>query len=117
MCFNCGTYSGAPAYLPANGLAGTPYSTLFGRPVIPSEYTANLGTTGDIILADFSEYIAIDKGGVEAAQSIHVRFLYDEQVFRFVYRVDGQCAWHKALTPFSGGSTLSPFVVLDAGSE
>lgn len=113
MCFTCGTYSSGPVYLPANSVANSPYSTLFGRPVIPCEYTSSLGTTGDIILADFGEYIAIDKGGVEQAQSIHVRFLYDEQVFRFVYRVDGQCAWHKTLTPYDGGNTLSPFVVLN----
>ena len=112
MCYTCGTYSSGPVYLPAGGISGSPYSTIFGRPVIPCEYCATSGISGDVILADFSEYLAIDKGGVEQAQSIHVRFLFDEQVFRFVYRVDGQCAWHKALTPFKGTSTQSPFVAL-----
>ena len=112
MCFTCGTYSSGPVYLPAGGISGAPYSTLFGRPVIPCEYCQTAGTSGDIILADFGEYLAIDKGGVEQAQSIHVRFIYDEQVFRFVYRVDGQCAWHKALTPYKGTNTQSPFIVL-----
>jgi len=104
--------SGVPVYMPANGLAGKPYSTLFGRPVIPIEQCSSLGTLGDIILADFSQYLLIDKGGINAASSIHVRFLYDESVFRFIYRVDGQPIWDKALTPYKGSSSLSPFVAL-----
>ncbi|SHK48833.1 phage major capsid protein [Paramaledivibacter caminithermalis] len=103
---------GVPVYMPANGLAGKPYSTLFGRPVIPIEQCSSLGTLGDIILADFSQYLLIDKGGINAASSIHVRFLYDESVFRFIYRVDGQPIWDKALTPYKGSSSLSPFVAL-----
>ncbi|MDK2918993.1 MAG: hypothetical protein PWQ37_1726 [Candidatus Petromonas sp.] len=103
---------GVPVYMPANGLADKPYSTLFGRPVIPIEQCSSLGTLGDIILADFSQYLLIDKGGINAASSIHVRFLYDESVFRFIYRVDGQPIWNKPLTPYKGSSSLSPFVAL-----
>ena len=44
--------------------------------------------------------------------SIHVRFLYDENVFRFIYRCDGQPIWNKALTPYKGSSTVSPYVTL-----
>ena len=103
---------GVPVYMPANGLAGQPYSTLFGRPIIPLEQCSTLGTKGDIILADLSQYLLIDKGGINAASSIHVRFLYDESVFRFIYRCDGQPVWNKPLTPYKGSSTLSPFVTL-----
>lgn len=103
---------GVPVYMPANNVSGSPYSTLFGRPVIPLEQCETLGTEGDITLADMSQYLAIDKGGVKSDVSIHVRFLYDEQVFRFIYRVDGQPTWHKALTPFKGSNTLSPYVTL-----
>ena len=105
---------GVPVYLPAGGLSVSPYATLFGRPVIPVEYCQTLGTAGDIILGDFSQYLMIDKGGLESASSIHVRFIYDETAFRFVYRVDGQPAWNAALTPYKGTNTLSPFVVLAA---
>lgn len=31
-------------------------------------------TSGDIILADLSQYILIDKGGLQSASSIHVKF-------------------------------------------
>jgi HK97 family phage major capsid protein len=103
---------GSAVYLPAGGASAAPYATLFGRPVIPVEYCAALGTTGDICLFDLSQYLMIDKGGLETASSIHVRFIYDETVFRFVYRVDGQPIWNAPLTPKSGAATQSPFVVL-----
>jgi HK97 family phage major capsid protein len=105
---------GIPVYMPANGLSSSPYGALMGRPVIPIEYAATLGTAGDIMLADLSQYVMIDKGAIQSATSIHVKFLYDETAFRFVYRVDGQPAWNAPLTPFKGGagSTQSPFVVL-----
>lgn len=111
MSLTVGT-GGAPVYLPAGGAAVAPFATLFGRPVIPSEYTAALGTGGDIQFVDMSEYYYIDKGGIQAASSMHVRFIYDEMTFRFVYRVDGQPAWAAPLTPRNGGDTLSPFVIL-----
>ncbi len=105
---------GVPVYLPAGGLSQAPYGSLFGRPVIPIEQAAALGDVGDIVLADLSQYLLIDKGGINAAQSIHVRFLYDEACFRFVYRVDGQPIWNKPLTPFKGSSSQSPFVAIAA---
>jgi HK97 family phage major capsid protein len=85
---------------------------LMGRPVIFHEHGAVLGTPGDIILADLSQYVMIDKNGVRQDYSMHVNFLTDEGVFRFVYRIDGQAWWKKPLTPKSGGPTLSPFVAL-----
>lgn len=92
------------------------YGLLLGRPVIPVEHCATLGTPGDIILADLSQYLMIDKGAPQAASSIHVRFLNDETTFRFVYRVDGQSAWNKPLTPKNGANTMSPFITLAARS-
>lgn len=96
------------------GAPGNPnnYGLLLGRPVIPTEHNATLGTPGDIILADMGEYLMADKGAPQAASSIHVRFLNDETTFRFVYRVDGQPTWKKPLTPKNGTNTLSPFISL-----
>ena len=106
---------GVPVYMPANGLSDSPYGKLKGRPVIPVEYAATLGDKGDIVLANLSAYKMIDKGGMQEAQSIHVKFTTDETAFRFVYRVDGQPKWASALTPYKGsGNTVSPFVTLDA---
>jgi HK97 family phage major capsid protein len=98
------------------GQNGNQYGMLLGRPVIPTEHNATLGTPGDIILADLSQYIMIDKGAPQAASSLHVRFLNDEMTFRFTYRVDGQSAWNKPLTPKNGQNTLSPFITLDTRS-
>lgn len=106
------TVGDKPVYIPAGGLSETPYATIFGRPVVPLEQCSAIGEVGDIILADLSQYILIDKGGINATSSIHVRFLYDENVFRFIYRVDGQPVWNKALQPYKGSATVSPFVAL-----
>ena len=85
---------------------------LYGRPVIPIEQCQTVGDAGDIILADMSKYKAIDKGGIQKDVSIHVRFIYDESVFRFVYRFDGEPILASAITPKNGTNTLSHFVNL-----
>lgn len=109
---------GVPVFLPSGPLgsqaSGQPYGTLLGRPIIPVEYCSTLGTEGDITLADFSQYILADKNGMNMMSSIHVRFLTDEMTFRLTYRVDGEPVWNKALTPFKGSNTLSPYVTLAA---
>ena len=105
---------GVPVYMPAGGLSGVPYDTLYGRPVLPIEQASTFGTVGDIVLADLDQYLMIDKGGIQQASSIHVAFLTDETAFRFVYRVDGQPGWNAPLTPAQGANTLSPFVTLAA---
>lgn len=86
--------------------------TIKGRPVVPVEYNATIGTVGDIVLADLSQYRLIRKGGVEQASSIHVLFTSGQQTFRAFYRVDGQAMPRAAITPYKGTATLSPFVVL-----
>ena len=105
---------GIPVYMPAGGISGAPYGTLMGRQVLPIEQCDNVGDVGDIILADLSQYIMIDKGGIKAASSIHVYFTTDQTAFRFVYRCDGQPWWRSALTPYNGGNTQSPFINLAA---
>lgn len=105
---------GVPVYMPAGGLSQSPYSQLFGRPVIPVEMAATLGDTGDIVLADMSQYLLVDKGGLKQDYSIHVRFLYGEGTYRFVLRADGQPLWVSAKTPFKGSATQSPLVCIAA---
>ncbi len=108
---------GIPIYMPAGGLSGNPYSILMGKPVIPCEQCATLGTAGDIILADLSQYIMIDKGSMQSASSIHVKFTTDETAFRFVFRCDGQPWWASYLTPYKGSTSYqSPFVTIASRS-
>lgn len=107
-----GSGGAVPVYLPSGSITGAVGSTLLGIPVVAAEYMAALGTPGDMLLVDLSEYLWIDKGPMQSATSIHVRFIYDETTFRFVYRCDGQPIWNSALTPYKGSATLSPYVAL-----
>ena len=111
---------GVPVYLPpgANGgiyggATAPPYGTLFGRPVYAIEQCSTVGTQGDVILADFGQYLTVDKGDMQTAVSAHVRFLDDQQTFRWILRVDGMPQWKTSLTPAQGTNKLSPFVVTD----
>lgn len=102
------------AALPAQFVTFAPDGSLriFGKPAVPVEYCATLGTEGDIILTDLGEYRWIDKGGVQTASSIHVYFSTDEMAFRFIYRCNGAPFWESVLTPFKGSNTLSPIITL-----
>jgi len=110
MVLAAGT-GGVPVFMPAGGASGQPFMTLFGKQVIPIEQAHTLGTVGDILLVNLNEYLWVDKG-IQQASSIHVRFEYMEQVFRFSKRCDGQPLWNLPLTPYKGANTLSPFVAL-----
>lgn len=83
-----------------------------GAPVIPIEQCETVGTVGDIILADWGQYVCADQGDVNEAMSIHVNFIYDQETFRFIYYFDGQPRWAQAVTPFKGSNKVSPFIVL-----
>lgn len=113
MSLGVSTAGGQLVYMPPTGLSGSPYATLMGRPVIPTEFNATLGTEGDILLADLNDYITISKGGIEQAESMHVEFLTDQLALRFIMRVDGQ-TWDEApTTPYKGTATQSSFVTLE----
>lgn len=90
--------------------------TIFGRPVVFVEYAQTLGTTGDIFLADFGQYLGVTKGGLRSDSSIHVAFTTDETALRFVWRYAAEPLWRSALTPKNGTATLSPYIKLDTRS-
>jgi HK97 family phage major capsid protein len=99
------------AFTPPSALTG-PNAMLLGRPIIPVESCAALGTVGDIVLADLSQYIAITKGVVKAEQSMHFFFDQNVRAFRFVMRMGGQPWLSTPITRKSGSSTLGHFVTL-----
>jgi HK97 family phage major capsid protein len=105
---------GVPVFVPAGGISAVPFGTLLGRPIEPIEHCETLGTVGDIMFADLSQYKTIDKGGIVGATSIHVQFTTDEMTFRFTMRLDGQPKRNAPLTPYKGGSTKtqSSFITL-----
>lgn len=107
--------SAVPAYLPANGLSGSPYATLMGRPVIPLEACKAAGDQGDIILVDLKQYWLLRKAaGMRSDTSIHLYFDQAVTAFRFVFRVNGQPAWSSSIARENGSNTLSWAVALDA---
>ena len=87
---------------------------LLGRPIFYSEYAATVGTQGDLILGNWSQYMDGIYQPLQSAESIHVRFLNNERALRFSERSAGAPSWKSALTPNKSTSTLSPFVVIDA---
>lgn len=119
LSLSVGTGGSVPLWMPANLMAGRPVQTLLGLPLIWCEQASALGTTGDLILADLQDgYVLATKGAIQADVSIHVRYIYDESVFRFVLRVDGQPVRASALTPFKGGAgnSTSHFVCIETRS-
>lgn len=105
---------GVPVWMPADGVAGSPFGSLMGRPLFLTEKMQALSTAGDIGVGDFSQYLVGEKAGgaLKTATSMHYHFNYDEQTFRWVLRYDGQPWWLSDLTPKRGTNTLSPFVIL-----
>jgi HK97 family phage major capsid protein len=114
MSLTVGT-GGVPVFMPANGAAGRPFDTLFGLPLIWNRQCKTLGTVGDIVLCDWSQYLVglkAGQAGMQMATSIHIKFDYLQTAFRFSFRMDGQPWWKQALQPPESEKTLSPFITL-----
>ncbi len=106
--------AGALVYMPPGGISNAQYASLFGRPVVEIEQASALGTVGDIAFLDLSQYKLISKGGVQEAESIHVRFIYGEKTLRWLTRINGAPKLKTSITPYKGATALSPFVTLAA---
>ena len=116
MAFDEGATAGkVPVYLPPTGVAGSPYGTLFGRPIMPMMGGVKaLGDEGDLILADFSHYLAAVKtSGVQADISTHVYFVTGETAFRFTQRIGGDCPYKNPVSTQNGSFSMSGFVTLE----
>jgi HK97 family phage major capsid protein len=113
---NAVTGWGGLVYLPANGLSGSPFGTLFGRPVIPTQACETLGDLGDIFFADLSQYLALLKSGPNPRVdvSMHLWFDQDLAAFKFVLRMGGMPWWSSAISARDGSATYSPFVTLES---
>ena len=81
------------------------------RPVVFTEKLPGLGTAGDIMLCDFSQYAVGLRVGVSLAVSGHSAFTSDQQVWRLRMRVDGKPLLGTSVTP-KNGDALSAFVKL-----
>jgi HK97 family phage major capsid protein len=105
---------GAILYVPPGGLSGTPYATLYGRPVIATQACETLGDKGDIIFAALDQYLTVQKSaGMRNDVSIHLWFDQDTTAFRFIMRLAGQPWWNTTIAARDGSTTYSAFVTLD----
>jgi len=102
---------GVPVWQPS-AREGEP-DMLLGRPLKFTEYTKTLGTKGDLVCANWSQYLEGTYQPLDSEESIHVRFVNHERTFKFWLRNAGSPWWKAALTPKNSTATLSPFVVLD----
>lgn len=98
-----------------NPEGGFGFGVLLGRPVMVSPHSATLGEKFDISLVDWKSYRTITKArGIETATSMHLWFDLGLVAFRAQFRVAGQSALTKPITPNNGANTQSPFVTLAA---
>jgi HK97 family phage major capsid protein len=108
----------------ANGAGAVDLSsmTCLGRPIIVSEHCSAIGTVGDILLIDASQYLIGDRSLIisssrEASYSSNTYgFLQDQTCWKLTLRVDGQPIVSAPYTPKRGGSTVSPFIALTTSS-
>ena len=89
---------------------------LLGRPIFYTEYCKTIGTQGDLILANWTQYLEGTYQPMQNEESVHVRFVNHERTFKFWMRNAGAPWWKTALTPKNSTNKLSPFVVLDTRS-
>lgn len=110
MSLSVGT-GGAPIQ-PAVLQEGGKFS-LLGKEVIFSEKVPALGSLGQLMLVDLSQYAVGLRKEVSLDKSIHVGWTQDTASYRAIIRADGQGIWDKAISPKSGDS-LSWCVALAA---
>lgn len=89
---------------------------LLGRPLVFTEFCATVGTVGDIVLFNGTQYLEGLYEPTQSAESVHVRFVNHERTFKFWLRNAGAPWWRSALTPKNSSTTLSPFVGLETRS-
>lgn len=94
---------------------GNPFSnnaTLDSVPISHTEHCEAIGTVGDIILSDFSQYLVVThKSGIEVASSIHLKFDYLQTAWRMVTYIGGQPIPSKVYTS-AKSITTAPVITL-----
>ncbi len=91
-----------------DGIAGT----LMGYPVRWNNRAPAAGSKGDVLLADWSQYLIKDGSGPFVAASEHVLFKQNKTVVKIFWNVDG-APWLTSPIKEENGWEVSPFVGLD----
>ena len=108
LTLNVGT-GGAPVRL-FDISQGEP-ATLLGRPLYFTEMCEDVGTAGDLILANWTVYMIGESSYNEQDTSIHVRFENAQTAFRFIKYMDAHPWWRTTLT-LDNDWTVAPYVTL-----
>lgn len=87
--------------------------TLLGREVVTSFRSPALGSKGDVMLCDLSQYCIKEGAGLQIAASPHVYWTQNKTVIKAFMTVDG-APWLDGKLRQEDGQDYSPFVVLDA---
>jgi HK97 family phage major capsid protein len=85
---------------------------LAGFPVLVSEKLPALGTSGCVMLCDFSKYLLGTRQELQIDVSPHVNFLKNQMTWRVVWRGDGQPWLNNSITLADGTYKVSPFLYL-----
>jgi len=88
--------------------------SMLSRPVIFSEKMNVAGAKGDILLADFGQYVCGLRRELRFDTSLGPHFSTDQVDARLIYRGDGMPMWDSALTLADGTTTVGPFITLEA---
>lgn len=89
---------------------------LLGKPIYYTEFCETLGTKGDLVCINLTQFLEGTLTPIQSAESMHVRFTNHERAFKFWMMNCGAPWWRSALTPNQSSTTLSPFVILSDAS-
>jgi HK97 family phage major capsid protein len=85
---------------------------LDGIPITFVEQAETLGSLGDLVLADWSQYVILRKGGIKEMESLHFKFDLGLKAIKWTMRIDGMSRVKEPLTPYKGTNKTSPFIGL-----
>jgi HK97 family phage major capsid protein len=86
--------------------------SLLGLPVTVTDHQPAAGSTGDVILADLSQYLIGDRQVMTVERAPESLFANDQSYFRVRSLVDGRY-WVQSSTTTEASQSVSPVVVLD----
>lgn len=92
---------------------GAVIPTLFGYPVMQSQFLPSVGSEGDVCLVDLDKYLLGVNKSITVDASPHYKFTSDLTVYRVTMRLAGKPILTAPIKLADGTSTVSPFVTLD----
>jgi HK97 family phage major capsid protein len=87
-------------------------TTLLGLPIYFSEKVNQLGTKGDVMLVDWSQYVVGARMDLQIDVSNQFLFRTNQLAWRVIARLDGK-PWLNSFVTDAEGFTSSPFIVLN----